>query len=162
MNNKQFNILSIDFDWIQSLKHQQELLTYIFKNIDTNKDIVFSNDHDAIYTLFKHGFDEINLVNIDHHHDYAYNVLDKVNEGNWLYHLSKIYKINYQWICNNDSEHMRLRDYKKYLKKYSYSNCLSDVRELNFDLYFMCSSPDYNNSIGITSYEIVKNIFLKK
>jgi hypothetical protein len=25
----------------------------------------------------------------------------------------------------------------------------------------MCSSPDFNNPIGMTSYEIVKNIFLK-
>jgi hypothetical protein len=161
MTTKELNILSIDFDWIKTLKHQQELLTYLFKNINTNKDIVFSNDHINIYPLFKSGFNEINLVNIDDHHDYFYNH-DELDDGNWLYHLSKIYKINYQWICNNDSEHIKEQSYRKNLKSYSYSNSLLDIKKLNFDVYFMCSSPNCNNSIGITSYEIAKNIFLKE
>jgi hypothetical protein len=67
---KELNILSVDFDWVVTLKHQQELLTYLFKNIDTNKDIIFSNNHIDMYSLFKHGFNKINLINIDHHHDY--------------------------------------------------------------------------------------------
>jgi hypothetical protein len=157
---KELNILSVDFDWVVTLKHQQELLTYLFKNIDTNKDIIFSNNHIDMYSLFKHGFNKINLINIDHHHDYFYNN-DELNDGNWLYHLSKIYKINYQWICNNDSLHIKEQSYKKNLKSYSYSNSLLDIQKLNFDIYFMCSSPDFNNPIGMTSYEIVKNIFLK-
>jgi hypothetical protein len=124
-NIKIQNILSIDFDWIESLKDMEELIVYINKNIDKDKKIIFSYYHDNIYSLFNHNIDEYNLINIDKHHDYIYNNQNVLlNEGNWIFHLSNVFnkKINYIWISKNNSEHNKDATLRKNLKNFNFYN----------------------------------------
>ena len=128
--------------------------------------IIFSYYHDNIYSLFKHGVNEYNLVNIDKHHDYTYdlNQINTINEGNWLFHLSIIFnkKINYTWISKNDSQHNRNFYLRKNLKNFYFYNFLSDIPNLNFNTYFFCCSPECSNSFSNTAYEIIRKIYETK
>jgi len=160
------NILSIDFDWVESLKDMEELIVYINKNVNKDKKITFSYYHDNIYSLFKHGVNEYNLVNIDKHHDYSYNINknNMIDEGNWLFHLSNVFnkKINYTWISKNDSVPNRNVDLRKNLKNFNFYNFLLEIPNLNFDTYFFCCSPEYSNQFSNTAYEIIRKIYESK
>ena len=160
------NILSIDFDWVESLKDIEELIVYINKNVNKDKKITFSYYHDNIYSLFKHDINEYNLVNIDKHHDYAYDINKNniLNEGNWLFHLSNVFnkKINYTWISKNDSVPNRNVDLRKNLKNFNFYNFLLEIPNLNFDTYFFCCSPEYSNQFSNTAYEIIRKIYETK
>ena len=73
---KKLDILSIDFDWILNLRQQEDLLSFVIPIINSHDNITMELSHDKIYPLFEHGFDEYNIFNIDHHHDYFYNLKD--------------------------------------------------------------------------------------
>ena len=91
--SKIFNILSIDCDWVRSLKHQEDLLSFLIPILIDGKEIHLAYDHDKIYSLFPHGYEEYNLINVDHHHDYICQEFQKtlVDEGSWLFHLSSVF-----------------------------------------------------------------------
>ena len=72
METKKLSILSIDCDWITSLKQQEELLSFVIPIIYNHTDIKTAYSHKDIYPLFTHGHDEYDLINIDHHHDFHY------------------------------------------------------------------------------------------
>tara|TARA_R100001163_G_C5067934_1_gene207511 strand:+ start:2248 stop:2745 length:498 start_codon:yes stop_codon:yes gene_type:complete len=159
---KKLNILSIDFDWILNARQQEDLLSFLIPIIYKHKDIIMALSHDKIYTLFDHGFDEYNLFNIDHHHDYYYdkNQLKSLNEGNWLYHLSNVFKnkINYTWISNPTSSHLFIRDMSN-LKSFNFDHNISFIKQKIFDKVFICCSPDYATTPEvITSYKIIERI----
>lgn len=168
MTLKKLDILSIDFDWITNLKQQEELLSFlipiIYKNLDV--DVITAYSHKKIYPLFAHGYDEYNLINIDHHHDFHYNTSsrDVIDEGNWLFHLSNIFqnKINYTWISNPNSNHIHL-NYLKNLKSFNFDHNISYIKQKKFDKIFMCCSPDYATTPEvITSYKIIESILNDK
>ena len=93
MKIKKLNILSIDCDWIINSKQQEELLSFVIPLIYSHTNIEMAYSHDKIYPLFVHGYDEYNLINIDHHHDFHYGKeLDILNQANWLFHLSNVFK----------------------------------------------------------------------
>ena len=120
-------------------------LKNIFKNIFKSSIPIklIQHHHEAIKYIPKK--EEIILQNIDHHHDIYYpdwHELDKLDEGNWIYHLSKSHNLKrYDWFKNNDSE--------------PYCNCISlnfDFIEylelkskyvLNPDIIILCSSPHW-------------------
>mgnify|MGYP003115851707 CR=1 FL=1 len=159
---RKLDILSIDFDWILNLKQQEELLSFVIPIINSHENITIKLSHDKIYPLFEHGFDEYNLFNIDHHHDYFYEKknLKELNEGNWLYHLSNVFKnkINYTWICNPSSEHIAPHDMDK-LKSYIFDHNISFIQQKVFDKIFLCCSPKCATTPEvITSYKIVERI----
>ena len=166
MKTKKLNILSIDCDWILNLKQHEELLSFSIPIIYNHTDIKTAYSHRDIYTLFTHGYDEYNLINIDHHHDFHYDyapwekttaVLD---EGNWLFHLSNIFKnkINYTWICNPISNHIPLNELTN-LKSFSFDHNISYIKQKKFDKVFICCSPDYSmNPENITAYKIMEKI----
>ena len=52
MTIKKLDVLSVDFDWIISLKHQEELLRYIIPIVYRHDDIYLGYTHDKIYPLF--------------------------------------------------------------------------------------------------------------
>ena len=88
---KKLDILSIDCDWILSLKQQEELLSFIIPLLYTHTNVITSLVHHTMYPMFEHGYDEYNLINIDHHHDFHYGKnLDVLNEGNSLFHISNL------------------------------------------------------------------------
>mgnify|MGYP003146866738 FL=1 len=158
---KRLSILSIDCDWITNFKQQEDLLSFLIPLIYSNKDIVLTLSHDKIYPLFTHGYDEYNLINIDHHHDFHYNKeLDILTEGNWLFHLSNVFKnkIKYTWISNPDSEHVNLNSLKN-LKSFNFDHDIDYIKEKKFDKIFICCSPDYATTPAvITSYKIIERI----
>ena len=158
---KRLNILSIDCDWITNFKQQEDLLSFLIPLIYSHKDIVLALSHDKIYPLFTHGYDEYNLINIDHHHDFHYNKnLDTLTEGNWLFHLSNVFKnkIKYIWISNPNSEHINLNQLKN-LKSFNFDHDINYIKEKKFDKIFICCSPDYATTPAvITSYKIIERI----
>ena len=165
---KKINILSLDCDWITNIKQQEELLSFIIPIIYDHTDIVTTYSHNEIYPLFTHGYDEYNLINIDHHHDFHYGYIGKnttvLDEGNWLFHLSNIFKkkINYTWISNPDSSHIFLKEYKN-LKSFSFDHNLNYIKEKKFDKIFICCSPDYATNTGVIStYKIIEKIVRNK
>jgi hypothetical protein len=161
---KKINILSLDCDWITNPRQQEDLLVFMIPIIYNHTDIVTTYSHSEIYPLFTHGYDEYNLINIDHHHDFHYGYVGKdktvLDEGNWLFHLSNIFKkkINYTWISNPDSSHIFLKEYKN-LKSFSFDHNLDYIKERKFDKIFICCSPDYASNPGVIStYKIIEKI----
>ena len=164
MTTKKLNILSIDCDWITNLNQQEDLLTFIIPLIYSHENITLSLTHDKIYSLFTHGYDEYNLINIDHH-DFHYNrELNILTEGNWLYHLSNVFKnkINYTWISNPSSVHLNAGKLKN-LKSFIFDHNIDYIKEKKFDKIFICCSPDCAQaSEVITSYKIIERILNDK
>tara|TARA_R100000951_G_scaffold34367_1_gene29248 strand:+ start:57 stop:572 length:516 start_codon:yes stop_codon:yes gene_type:complete len=158
---KKLNILSIDCDWIKNFKQQEDLLSFIIPLIYSHEDVVLALSHVKIYSLFTHGYDEYNLINIDHHHDFHYmKQLDVLIESNWLFHLSNIFKnkIKYTWISNPDSQHIDLNQFKN-LKSFTFDHNISYIKEKKFDKIFICCSPDYaTHPEVIVSYKIIERI----
>ena len=161
------NILSVDCDWVRSLKHQEELLSFLLPILFSSNKIYLGYDHNKIYPLFPHNYDEYNLINIDHHHDYLYTEAQKakIDEGSWLYHLSVVFKkkINYLWISNYDSQHapsFYARIAKENLKSYAFDHNISSIKAKTFDTIFICCSPnmDYNTQEGLITYKIIERI----
>ena len=160
--NPQLNVLSVDCDWVLSLKHQEELLSFLIPLLYTHKDMTVSLTHKDIYLLITHGYDEYNIINIDHHHDFRYPGEDKtmLYEGNWLFHLSNIFKnkINYIWISNPNSLQMCLRKLQN-LKSFYFDHNINFIKEKKFDKIFICCSPDYALCPeAITTYKIIERI----
>jgi|TARA_E500000318_G_C3420814_1_gene157231 hypothetical protein len=158
---KKLNILSIDCDWITNFKQQEDLLSFLIPLIYSHQNITLDLSHDKIYPLFTHGYDEFNLINIDHHHDFHYGKnLNIINEGNWLFHLANIFKnkINYTWIANPNSAHIYLKDLEN-LKSFTFDHNIDYIKEKKFDKIFICCSPDYASTPEvIVSYKIIERI----
>ena len=72
MTDKKLDILSVDFDWIENSRQQEELLTFLIPLIYDHKDITMAYMHEKIFPLISHGYDEYNIINIDHHHEIGY------------------------------------------------------------------------------------------
>jgi|TARA_R100000482_G_C5076355_1_gene123869 hypothetical protein len=166
---KKLDILSIDCDWIRCERTQQDFLSFVIPFLFNNSNIVLAYNHDKIIPIFEHGYDEYNLYNIDHHHDYAYNDHVNLYEGNWLYHISTVFpkKINYLWINNPDSEHPmveNIRKMHKTLKSYKFDQNISCIPKQKFDKIFICCSPEleYSAHFGITAYKIIERIINDK
>ena len=162
---KKLNILSIDCDWVRDMRGQQDLLSFTIPLLFKNSEIILGDDHQEIYPHFTHGYDEYNLWNIDHHHDYSYLTFKELNEGNWLYHLSNVFsqKINYVWINNPESEYPRSlsrKQIKEKLKSYKFDQRLSFIKQQTFDKIFICCSAEceYNTQLGVSTYKILERI----
>jgi hypothetical protein len=165
---KKLDILSIDCDWIMNLKQQEELLRFTIPLIYSHENIKTSYSHDKIYPLFTHGYDEYNLINIDHHHDFHYGYNGKstilLDEGNWLFHLSNVFKkkINYTWISNPESEHIFMKEYRN-LKSFNFDHNLDYIKEKKFDTIFICCSPDYVKiDLAISAYKIMEKLIYER
>lgn len=163
---KKFKVLSIDCDWVLTLKHQTELFSFLVPILNNHNKIFFSYMHHDINKYFNLDFEECDLVNIDHHHDAGYDVKKtSLHEGNWLNHLLRIFpkKINYHWICNTDSEPVKWGEYLPLfydnVKSYSFDYEINKVKNENYDLIFICCSPEYNVEVGVTTYKILENIY---
>lgn len=139
------NHLSIDLDWIRTREQINFVNDIIFSSLKI-KQINFSYQHHAIYNILeKHK--NINLYNIDHHHDVYYKEpRDIVNEGNWVYHLitKKCIK-QYHWIKNIDSEiqfdfppEMMVSDYE-----YHVHDNYKFLKEINFQSISIILTPEW-------------------
>lgn len=161
------DILSVDFDWILDARQQEDLLSFIIPIIYNHKNVTINYRHKEIHTLFSHGYNEYNLINIDHHHDFLYGEKRKVNHGNWLFHLSNMFrkKINYLWISNPNSEHLspNFMEIIDNLKSFTFDHNLGYINKKKFDKIFICCSPESALSdIAVTSYKIIERILNDK
>jgi len=165
MTTKKLDVLSIDCDWITNLKQQEELLSFAIPLIYNHTNIKTAYSHKDIFPLFVHGYDEYNLTNIDHHHDFHYGKdIDILYEGNWLFHLAHIFKnkINYTWISNPNSTHIDLNDLV-HLRSFKFDNNINYIKQKKYDVIFICCSPDYATTPEvITAYKIMERIINDK
>ena len=162
----QYNVLSLDCDWVGSVKHVTELLPFIIPILNNNKKIIFDYDHHNINKHFNLTFDECNLFNIDHHHDAGYKQdRQALDEGNWLWHLIQAFpkKINYRWIANTNSFPLSTDFFVDYfnnlIKSYKFDYNVNCISQTEFDTIFICCSPNYNNEFGLAVYKILESIY---
>ena len=166
-----YNVLTIDLDWLQSHFHLKKLNELFFDKIKTAKKIVFSKHH---HMIVKELVNEKNIVlhNIDHHHDICYKdwqVADikrgRVTHGCWVGNLLFERKLSkYYWYKNGDSKVLDVDNFG--------GNLMMDVdlpfyvkEELNeaefikdYDLIFVCSSPEYINNQYNIVYDMYKDV----
>jgi hypothetical protein len=162
---QKYNVLSVDCDWVGNFIMQTDLISFLIPILNKQKNVYFAYDHHDINKYFNVEFQECNLHNIDHHHDAGYKDGDlKLSEGNWLGHLMQIFpkKINYTWICNPHSEHIQgdfLKNFRINIKSYSFDYNISKLPKQNYDMVFICCSPEYNSDLGISTYKILENVY---
>lgn len=166
-----YNVLSIDCDWVGTLKHQTELLSFLIPILNKHDKIIFSHNHHDINKYFHLDFKECDLVNVDHHHDLGYNLPDNdlcLHIGNWLSHLIQVFpqKINYTWICNTNSMPIQdgpiLKRFNNNIKSYFFDYNFNKLNKHNYNLIFICSSPEYNTELGLATYKILESIYAPK
>ena len=150
-----YNVLSIDIDWIGSYQHLEKLNRLFFSKVDSAKRILFGKHHHQILAdLLDH--DNINLHNIDHHHDICdkdWQVMNikngKATHGSWVGNLMYENKIKeYIWFNNLDSEPLLISHFGSELIlqhniKYIADDHLEISEEIEYDLIFVALSPEY-------------------
>jgi len=82
------------------------------RSIEHCKNVVFGVDHESILYELDNVNEQLDIINIDQHHDIAYtenhiNLIKKYNivtEGSWIWYLYHNNKISsYKWICTETS-----------------------------------------------------------
>ena len=128
------------------------------------KNVAFGITHDSI--LFElEDKDNLNIVNIDHHHDIMsppHHIedlgYDIVYEGSWIEYLHRKSKMEkYVWIRNENSFHLHINcptslEWSTYLKtEYQY--------EMIPDLIYVCLSPAYIPKFHWFYFKIFMNLY---
>lgn len=136
------------------LIHYRRLTQWLLKIIEKipKEKIVFIENHGALNKYLPQ--EEINVYNIDHHHDCGYgeNIKDReeLDCGNWVYDIARHgFLKTYTWIKNTSSS----RDKEKYegLINYKFDLINYDLEELPIpDLLVLCLSepwtpPEYQS-----------------
>ena len=121
MTNERSGVLSIDVDYCRNEQDLRELvnlftkvLLYCKESKDNGRyspDISFSQTHADIISCLK-GRSELDIYNIDHHHDIYYDPEELMDfdrgvvcENNWVGWLIRSQTLNsYHWVKNSDSE----------------------------------------------------------
>lgn len=103
------------------------------------ENVQFIYSHDMAYELLK-DYDNIELINIDHHHDYGYDKGDnsKVTCANWVKYLAQENHLaSYLWVNNESSDvHPNATIDSQCLKK-------TNLSTLNPDILIICLSPEW-------------------
>lgn len=126
---------------------------------------VVINEHHEIYPILNNHKD-IYLVNIDHHHDIIYRseMQEKVDCGNWVYHLARQGKLrSYSWIGNSESEKYKLKDDFNIESHCTYHETYSEklyMMEERFDLVVICKSGKYTPKSVQKNADSLATIFL--
>lgn len=115
------------------LIHYNRLTKYLIKlsNYIDKENIFFIENHAQIINYLKDD-DQIDLINIDHHHDIGYfhkdNENDKLNCGNWVgYLLDNNILSSYTWICNENSIDYKENKIIPYDKRYLFKLDLDTI-----------------------------------
>jgi hypothetical protein len=99
----------------------------------------------------------LNIINIDHHHDLGYDERDDTKEGtlnspncgNWAKFLFDSNKMkNYIWIKNVNSVGIVREKVNEQMIKYeilekNFCEFYNEILNLNFDKIFICLSPEW-------------------
>ena len=118
-----------------------ELINYI-KRIKRKIPVCIADSHVKIYNFIKENYQadsELNIINIDMHHDVFDVHPENIHCGNWLKIIMKEYQTDATWICNPTSLELL----------YTPDNIttivddLSGLNDINFDMIFLCKSIEY-------------------
>lgn len=129
------------------LIHYQRLTQWLLKIITKipKEKVIFIENHGALNKYLPH--EEINVYNIDHHHDCGYGEKPKDKEeldcGNWVYDIAQHgFLKTYTWIKNTSSS----REKEKYegLINYKFDLINYNLEELPVpDLLILCLSEPW-------------------
>ena len=163
------NILSIDTDWAISNLHQQHLASLFYSKVDNAKSIVFANYHHMIVSELQ-DINNINLYNVDHHHDVCYNEnqyrmiteTNNVNEGSWvggLLYLNKLDSLT--WVRNIESESILTDEpsahfIRKSNSQFSVDYSIERLYNIDYDMIFVCRSDDCIEASYRGLYDIMR------
>ena len=124
----------------------QKLSEWLYYSVKNSQllEIIFIESHDSIINYIPQGEKEINLINIDYHHDLGYNGKgkifkdkDEVNCGNWCNYLITNNLIHsYLWIGDKSSNKWNC-DYPYHHIKHM------NLFNLKADKIIICLSPEY-------------------
>lgn len=123
------------------LIHYERLTKWIVDifNLLPAENVKFIYSHNMAYELLK-DYNNIELINIDHHHDYGYDKGDnsKVTCANWVKFLDQEkHLVSYLWVNNESSDTYQNASIKsECLKKITLSN-------LKPDILIICLSPEW-------------------
>jgi len=150
-----YNLLSIDLDWLKTGNQLRSLNKLFFDKVKNTKKIIFGNHHHIILNDLKNVKD-INLYNIDDHHDIlseSWQVVDIQNNisthGCWVGNLLQHNRIKkYHWIKNYNSVPSRAGFYDEELLvknnvNYIVTETLDELQSIEFDHIFICKSIEY-------------------
>lgn len=166
-----YKVLTIDLDWLQSHFHLKKLNDLFFNKIKDAKKIVFSKHHHMVVSELINQ-NNIILHNIDHHHDICYKdwqVGDikrgRVTHGCWVGNLLFERKLlKYYWYKNFNSNTLSIDNFGGNLMMdvdlpFYIEEELYEAEYVNdFDLIFVCSSPEYMIKEYSTVYDTYKDI----
>lgn len=129
------NLFSADLIHYERLT---EWVINIFNSLPV-ENVQFIYSHDMAYELLK-DYNDIGLINIDHHHDYGYDRgdNDKVTCANWVKYLAQENHLtSYLWI-NNESSNIHPDAIIE-------SECLKKINLFNLkpDVLIICLSPEW-------------------
>lgn len=118
-----------------------ELMSYI-KTINNKIPVMIAASHVKIYNFIHDHYninDNLNIINIDMHHDMFDAAPDKIHCGNWLKVIKSEYKtVNTTWICNPVSlENMNKPDINTIIDD------LTGIKNIDFDMIFLCRSDNW-------------------
>ena len=137
--------LRIDFEHYQKLVN---ILLEVSQNIEY-QNIYVAYSHDSILDFLKNDSD-LELVNIDHHHDLGYdekNNFEKATYANWVYYLFKQGKIKkYTWLQNVNSGIMPPDKEENCFFHEFFYNITKDnyIEQFGYpDKIFICLSPEW-------------------
>ena len=166
-----YNVLTIDLDWLQSHFHLKKLNELFYSKVKNAKKIVFSKHHHMIVKeLINHN--NIVLHNIDHHHDICYKdwqVSDikrgRVTHGCWVGNLIFERRLKkYYWYKNGNSDVLSVDNFGGNLMMdtdlpFYVEEELHEAEYIsNYDLIFVCSSPEYMNEQYSIVYDMYKDM----
>jgi len=161
-----YNLLSIDLDWLQSGYHLKELNKLFFDKVKYTKKIIFGNHHHIILEDLKQ-IKNINLYNIDHHHDIVYKdwqvndiKINRSSHGCWIGNLLEQNRVKkYHWFKNFNSVPVQESYYSEELllrnsvEFFTFEN-LYELEFINFDHIFVCKSAEYTYKEFVGTYDV--------
>jgi len=165
------SLLQIDYDNLSFL-----MGVYI-KALEKSKRITFAIKHHTILQeLEKDSYKNLNIINIDHHHDIFYGneegleyfrKYNSIDCGNWVWKLHSLDKINsYCWIKDKTSsafdDGVTKGETPKNFKFYLKENIDFDISDIEYDLMFICLSPEYIAPKHWIYYDMMMKIYEEK
>lgn len=140
------------------LKDDYNYLMEYIKNTELKNTIFASSiSHLSIYYMFEEFNinDEVNLINIDFHHD-SFKEIDDLNCGNWVNYILNEYDVNITWVKDKKSELSDLNN------KIKVTEDIKVIEDFKPDYIFLCKSylwspPHFDDDF----LNLFKEIFFK-
>ena len=136
-------------DLVENRKNVREVFRAFLDSRAGNTKVVFGIHHDSIRNHIPKEAEDLNIVNIDHHHDLGYSRVQDIqsslgvnNEANWVSAISDQIS-DYTWVKNSSSfteGHTPPLGFNIYEKESAND---VDIKGTKWDLVFVCLSPNY-------------------